>query len=73
MPDQFIEKCKQEIAGYQSMLAPLEAGEIRIGEPPFGEPDPTQARIDHIKGLIAVLQSIVEHDNAQDLRARSDP
>ena len=29
MPDQFIEKCKQEIAGYQSMLAPLEAGEIR--------------------------------------------
>ncbi|MGC1575066.1 MAG: hypothetical protein WA813_02870 [Beijerinckiaceae bacterium] len=64
MPDQFIEKCKQEIAGYQSMLAPLEAGEIRLGEPPFGDPDPTQARIEQIKALIAMLQSIVDRDNA---------
>ncbi len=65
MPDQFIEKCKQEIAGYQSMLAPLEAGEIRLGEPPFGEFDPTQTRIEQIKRLIAMLQSIVDHDNTQ--------
>jgi hypothetical protein len=62
MSDLFIERLKEQIAHYQSLLEPLESGKLWIGEIKDGAAwtDRTQAQIDHIKGIIRTLQSVVE-------------
>jgi hypothetical protein len=62
MPVSFIEQLKVQIAHYESLLEPLEAGKLRIGDSTDGRTwsDRTQAQIDHLKRIISDLKAIVE-------------
>ena len=62
MADSFIERLKADIAHYRSLLAPLEAGKLHIGDSVDGRTwnDRTQAQIDHIKRIIRDLEAVVE-------------
>jgi hypothetical protein len=63
--DEWIEGLRDEVVRLREMLAPLESGEINLGERRGSEPwrDSTPAHIEHLRRTIAMLQSIVDwHD-----------
>jgi hypothetical protein len=62
--DWYKAKIEQDINFFQSLLEPLEAGTIRIGEirDDGKMNDQTQAQIDHIKRILATLQVVLERE-----------
>jgi len=59
--DAFIEGLKAQIVYYRSLLEPLEAGKLHIGDSTDGRTwtDRTQAQIDHLKRIIRDLEAVV--------------
>jgi hypothetical protein len=60
--DWYLSTLREEITRSREMLAPLEAGKIRMGEHAPGEPwrDCTQERIDGLKQTITMYETLIE-------------
>lgn len=66
LPGWYIERLEEEIAGFKAQLEPLEGGKIRLGVRNIERPDldPTNARIQWLRSMIADYQAMVDRRHA---------